>query len=62
MLRSKGEEMSEHDQSPICGNDENRYSVRDELLKIVNMDLNGLYLLWFRSSGGAHSSNRGVGQ
>jgi hypothetical protein len=58
MSLSKGEEMIDHDQSPICGNDENRYATRDAFLKIVNEDLNGLYLLSFLLTGDHQKGER----
>jgi hypothetical protein len=58
MPLSKGGEMTEQAHSPIWANDEIRYATRDDFLKILNEDLNGLYLLSFLLTGDHQKGER----
>src|SRR5260370_22110335 len=51
MPLSRGQEMTEQDNTQICGNDETRYATREEFLKILDEDMNGLYQLSFLLTG-----------
>ena len=43
--------MTEQANTQICGNGEKRYATRDEFLKILDEDMNGLYQLSFLLTG-----------
>jgi len=50
--------MTEQDNTQICGNGEPRYATREEFLKILDEDMNGLYQLSFLLTGDHQKGER----
>src|SRR5258708_18697789 len=58
MLLSRGQEMTEQAHTQIRGNGEKRYATREEFLKILDEDMNGLYQLSFLLTGDHQTAER----
>src|SRR6266446_10299472 len=58
MPLSRGQEMTEQADTQICGNGETRYATREEFLKILDEDMNGLYQLSFLLTGDHQTAER----
>jgi len=50
--------MTEQDNTQICGKDETRYATREEFIKILDEDMNGLYQLSFLLTGDHQTAER----
>jgi hypothetical protein len=50
--------MTEQDNTQICGNGKKRYATREEFLKILDEDMNGLYQLSFLLTGDHQTGER----